>query len=222
MILDKSRRKPVLVLLAGSLMASAIAAGCSESPNPVGASVLSELSEQSVGSLNARPGDAGGPTVGKQLFKFNVIATPKSDWVVPDGECTNNGHRIFFQRGNGNTLGSILWQLVPGASPNFDILDCDGTHDTTATVQVNEQQAFYVMVRLLGPRTSTLTLTCDDILTDQGLVDDLCVIGTENLQRKAMTKIMENIVENVNEGVLWTMSGDWRIFEVRIYEKLPG
>ena len=220
MILEKSRRRPVLVLLAGSLMASAIAAGCSESPNPVGASVLSELSEQSVGSLNARPGDAGGPTVGKQLFKFNVIATPKSDWVVPDGECTNNGHRIFFQRGNGNTLGEIAWLFRPGASPNFDIQDCDGTHDETATVQVNEQQAFYVMVRLLGPRTSTLTLTCAEIL-DQGL-DDLCVIGTENLQRKAMTKIMENIVDNMNEDVLWTLSGDWRIFEVRIYEKLPA
>jgi hypothetical protein len=31
---------------------------------------------------------------------------------------------------------------------------------------------------------------------------------------------MENVVDNEYEEVLWQFSGDWRIFEVRIYEKL--
>ena len=166
----------------------------------------------------ARPGDAGDSDVGKQLFKFNVIAVPQSDWVVPDSECTNNGHRIFFQRGNGNTLGSINWSFVPGNNPSWDIEDCDGTNDAEADVSVDESQTFYVMVRLLGPKTSSLSLTCTEII-DEG-ADDLCLVGTVNLKKNAMTKIMSNIVDNEFESVLWEFQGDWRIFEVRIYEKL--
>lgn len=31
---------------------------------------------------------------------------------------------------------------------------------------------------------------------------------------------MQNVVDDVNEDVLWTASGDWRIFQVLIYERL--
>jgi hypothetical protein len=173
-----------------------------------------------VADASARPGDAGDSDVGKQLFKFNVIAVPQSDWVVPDGECTNNGRRIFFERGNGNTLGDIRWQFVPGNTPSWDIEDCDGTSpdDNEAVVSVDESQSFWVMVRLLGPKPSTLQIVCQEIVEEGA--DDLCVIaGPVNLKRNAMTKIMSNIVDNEYEEVLWSLSGNWRIFEVRIYEK---
>ncbi len=168
--------------------------------------------------VSANPPGARDSDVGKMLYKFNVIAVPQSDWVVPDSECTNNGHRIFFERGNGSTLGTIEWQLWPGLSPDFQIADCDATHDGWATILANESQRFYVFVRVLGPSGTSLDLSCVEVI-DAG-TDDLCLISTENLQKGAMTKIMENVVDNQYENVLWYLSGSWRIFEVRIYEKL--
>ena len=201
------------VLLAGLLLAGGVASGCSESSSPAAPS------QTDTTRVAAKPpGDARDNDVGKMLYKFNVIATPKSDWVVPDGECTNQGHRIFFQRGNGNTLGEIRWHLEPGLNPSFQIQDCDGTNDAEADVWANESRRFYVMVRLLGPKNSSLTLTCQEVIEEGA--DDLCLVDTVNLSRNSTTKIMENVVDNAYEEVLWSLSGDWRIFEVRIYEKL--
>jgi hypothetical protein len=70
-------------------------------------------------------------------------------------------------------------------------------------------------------RTSSLSLRCKD-LVDAGPNDDLCIIDDVlvPINRNVTTKIMANIVDNEMEEVLWSFQGDWRIFEVRIYEKL--
>jgi len=218
-------RLPYHLALVG-LMASLAATGCSQTANPVAPSPSaaqpqpSASSSDRVSATGGPKGDARGTDVGRMLFKFNVIATPKSNWVVPDGECTNNGHRIFFQRGSGNTLGTIHWDLIPNLNPPYQIEDCDGTADAEANVDVSESQAFYVVVRLLGPKTSTLSIRCKDVV--EAGADDLCVLDdvTVAINRNVTTKIMSNVVDNEVEEVLWTLSGDWRIFEVRIYEKL--
>lgn len=31
---------------------------------------------------------------------------------------------------------------------------------------------------------------------------------------------MQNVADNQYEGVLWTWSGNWKVFQVLIYEKL--
>jgi hypothetical protein len=163
------------------------------------------------------PGDSRDPDVGKQLYKFNVIAVPNDSWT--DSEtCENNGSRIFFERGNGSTIGTIKWELWPNLYTDFRISDCDATKDATAVVQANESIRFWVTVRLLGPKTSNLNLVCTEVI-DAG-VDDLCVIGSANLQRGATTKIMSNVFDNAYEEVLWSLSGDWRILDVRIWEKI--
>ena len=164
------------------------------------------------------PGDSRDSDVGKQLYKFNVIAVPQEDWAEDDGECSNNGSRIFFQRDNGGAIGTIKWELWPNLNTDFRIQDCDGTNDDWAVVQANESIAFWVTVRLLGPKTSTLNLVCTEII-DEG-TDDLCVVGAVNLQRNATTKIMQNVFDNEYEEVLWSLSGNWRIIDVRIWEKL--
>ena len=215
MMRSQPRRVSSFVVLAGLSLAIGAAAACSESAGPARPS---RVSDAATPANAGPPGDARDNDVGKMLYKFNVIAVPQSDWVVSDSECTNNGHRIFFERGNGNTLGEILWHLQPNLKPSFQIQDCDGTNDAEADVWANESQRFYVMVRLLGPKTSTLHLVCTDII-DEG-IDDLCLIDSVHLQRNSTTKIMENVVDNEYEEVLWEFSGNWRIFEVRIYEKL--
>jgi hypothetical protein len=75
------------------------------------------------------------------------------------------------------------------------------------------------MIKLVGPKTSSLNLVCTDVVDYLG-VDDLCMVGSVNLQRNATTKIMHNIVENQYEEVLWTFAGNWKIFQVQVYEKL--
>lgn len=165
----------------------------------------------------AKPqGDARDSDVGKKLWNFNVIATPNGSWVEDDTACSNNGSRIFFEE---DTIGTIRWSLYPYANQDFNITDCDGTSDGTGAVAANESLSFYVMIKLVGPKTSSLNLVCEDVVDYIG-VDDLCMVDSVNLTRNATTKIMQNVVENQYEEVLWTMSGDWKIFQVLVYEKL--
>ena len=166
----------------------------------------------------APKGDARDSDVGKKLFNFNVIAVPNGDWVVDDSECTNNGKRIFFEQGDGNTLGTIKWALYPDQNQSFDIQDCDGTGDSFAEIWANELQRFYVMIKLVGPKTSSLNVVCTDVIDYLG-VDDLCLYSG-GITRNSTTKIMENVAEGQYEEVLWEFSGDWKIFQVLIYEKL--
>ena len=163
----------------------------------------------------APKGDARDSDVGKKLWNFNVIATPNDSWAEDDTVCSNNGSRIFFEE---DTIGTIRWSLYPNANQDFNITDCDGTSDGTGAVAANESLRFWVMIKLVGPKTSTLNVVCEDVI-DEG-VDDLCVLGSFNLSRNATTKIMHNVVDNAYEEVLWTLSGDWKIFQVLVYEKL--
>lgn len=163
----------------------------------------------------APKGDARDSDVGKKLWNFNVIATPNGSWAEDDSVCSNNGSRMFFEE---DSIGTIRWSLYPNANQDFNITDCDGTSDGTGAVAANESLRFWVMIKLVGPKTSSLELTCLDVI-DEG-VDDLCVVGTVNLTRNSTTKIMHNVVDNEYEEVLWTFQGDWKIFQVLVYEKL--
>lgn len=166
----------------------------------------------------APKGNARDSDVGKKLWSFNVIAHPSSDWSEDDSECSNNGSRIFFEEGD---TGTIRWSLWPNNNPDFDITDCDGTYDQTGAVSVNESLRFWVMIKLVGPKTSTLTNVCTDVIVSDNQTD-LCLLEGQpvNLQRNATTKIMYNLADGAYEEVLWTFWGDWKIFQVQVYEYL--
>ena len=171
----------------------------------------------SINNVNAKPpGIKGDLSVGKMIKKFNVISLPEySGWSDSNASC--NGARIFFQEDNGNTLGTILWKLFPDINPNFSIYDCDGT-DGGAEIWVDEGMEFYVFIRVLGKAGKELDLVCENkIFSDDD--EDLCLIDEVTLTKsKAFTKIMSNIFDDEYEEVLWTLDGDWKIFEVRLYE----
>ena len=172
--------------------------------------------------VSAAPkGDARDPDVGKKLWNFNVIAHPSGDWSADDEVCPNNGNRMFFAANGTNTMGTITWQLIPGATPDFRITDCDGTFDTHGAVAVNESLTFWVVIKLVGPKTSTLTNVCTNVVVSTN-ADDLCLLEGQpvHLTRNATTKIMKNLVDNAYEEVLWTFWGDWKVFQVQVYEAL--
>jgi len=171
--------------------------------------------------MAAPPGDPRNSDVGKKLFNFNILAVPQNNWNPNDTVCTNSGHRMFFRRVQSGSIGSILWTLDPSTPQNFQITDCDGTNDGTGAVLVNEQLSVYVMIRIVGKKTDSLTLTCADII-DVG-IDDLCLIDSETFNKgKSFTKIMSNVFDNDKESVLWTLdtSTGFRNAQVWIFEKL--
>jgi len=169
----------------------------------------------------APPGDSRDPDVGKKLFSFNVLAVPQNNWSQSDTTCTNSGHRIFFQRVSSGSIGSIQWTFDPAAPQDFKITDCDGTSDGTAAVLVNEQLSVFVMIRIVGKKTDSLTLTCTQILPVGA--DNLCLIDTETFNKgKSFTKIMANVFDDEFEQVLWDLetSTGFRNAQVWIFEKL--
>ena len=171
--------------------------------------------------VSAAPkGEARDPDVGKKLYQFNVLAKPNA-WVADNTTCPNNGSRIFFQEDGDNTLGTLHWTLDPAANQDFNITDCNGTVDGDGDIVADESINFWVMIKLVGPKTSTLTNVCTDVIDVIG-VDDLCLLNGQpvHLSRNATTKIMQNVAENEFEEVLWQFSGDWKIFQVLIYEAI--
>jgi len=167
------------------------------------------------------PGDSRDADAGKKLWGFNVLAVPQNNWSQDDVTCSNQGNRIFFKRVNSGPIGTIQWIFDPAASQNFKIADCDGTHDTTATVIVNEHLTVYVMIRVMGKKTDKLTLTCVEVI-DEG-TDDLCLIDTETFNKgNSFTKIMENVFDDEMENVLWVLetSTGFRHAQVWVFEKL--
>jgi len=169
----------------------------------------------------APPGGARDNDVGRKLYNFNVLAVPQSNWNTNDTVCTNSGHRVFFRRVDSGSIGTIEWNLDPNAAQNFKITDCDGTNDGTASILVNERLSVYVMIRIVGKKTDSLTLTCADII-DEG-TDDLCLIDAETFNKgKSFTKIMYNVFDNAYEEVLWSLdtTTGFRNAQVWIFEKL--
>ena len=155
--------------------------------------------------------------VGKMLKKFNVIVLPEnSNWGDSNASC--NGARIFFQEG-GPALGKIGWDFNVGQQQNFVIDDCNGT-DGEAEIDVNEAWEIAVFLRVHGRAGSYLDLTCKNVFED-GSGNDLCLIDNVKIRynkSNSFTKIMKNIADGEYERVLWEFDGDWKIFEVRLYE----
>jgi hypothetical protein len=153
--------------------------------------------------------------LGKQLWKFNVISIPdNSNW--PDSNASCNGARIFFE----GSSGLLTWRFDPAANQDFDIDDCDGT-DGNATVSVDEKLSVDIAVRLLGPNKSTLNIVCEEV-KDDGTDDNFCVVGSVNITKQGRTsfrKILSTVSDGAYEEYLWTLSGDWKIFDVRVFAK---
>ena len=171
--------------------------------------------------IAAPPGDSRGPDVGKKLFSFNVLSVPQSNWTTSDTTCTNSGRRVFFRRVDSGSIGTIAWTFDPKAPQNFKITDCDGTNDGTAAVLVNEKLSVYVMVRIVGKITDSLTIRCTEIL-DAG-TDDLCLIDSETFNKSnSFTKIMANVFDDALENVLWSLetTTGFRNAQVWVFEKL--
>ncbi len=164
-------------------------------------------------SIAAPPGVVN---LGQKLFQFNVIAKP-GGWDPTVGNACN-GARIFFAQNSGgahNTLGTITWNLDPTVS-GFQITDCNGT-DGLATVTADENVNFAVVIRVQGPVTSELNFVCT--VVTQSASDNLCMIGSGTFKKgNSFTRVLTNIADNTFEQVLWTLSGDWKIFQVRLYQ----
>jgi hypothetical protein len=164
-------------------------------------------------SIAAPPGVVN---LGQKLFQFNVIAKP-GGWDPTVGNSCN-GARIFFAENSGgpdNTLGTITWNLDPTVS-GFEITDCNGT-DGFATVTADENVNFAVVIRVQGPLISQLNFVCTVVTQSAG--DNLCMIGSGTFKKgNSFTRVITNIANNTFEQVLWTLSGDWKIFQVRLYE----
>ncbi len=157
-------------------------------------------------------GDANDSDVGNLLYKIKVLAVAPGH--VPDRPCTN---RIYFEQGNGSTLGTLRWQFEPASSPSFQIQDCGGI-DQFAAIRATESEQYYVMVLLRGQ--NSLSVVCQDALDVIG-VDDLCLEGSAVSPFPGFTKkITANVPDGVYEEALWVVFGDWQSFEILIYEKL--
>ena len=186
--------KPVIKRIAGAAMTAALAVPFATN------------------SLAAPPGVVN---LGQKLDQFNVIAKP-GGWDPTAGNFCN-GARIFFAEGSGgahNTLGTITWNLDPTVQ-GFQITDCNGT-DGTATVTANEGVNFAVVIRVMGPLTSTLNLVCT--VVTQSASDNLCMIGSGTFKKgNSFTRVLTNVADGTLEQVLWSFSGDWKIFQVRLY-----
>jgi hypothetical protein len=152
---------------------------------------------------------------GKQLWKFNVISIPpQSNWEDSNASC--NGARIFFE----GSSGQIYWQFNPAATQNFNIEDCDGI-DGPAVVEVDESLEVVVAVRILGPNHSTLNIACSEVF-DAGADDNFCVVANTTIRKAGRTNfhdILSTVSDGAYEEYLWELSGDWKIFDVRVFAK---
>jgi hypothetical protein len=165
------------------------------------------------GSATAKP--PGVTEVGKKLANFNIIATP-NEWVQDDSVCSNNGARMFFRRGT--SPWTVTWNFDPLAH-GFDIVDCDGTTDKTAVVQQDAGTNVAIFVRIVGPKTSSLSLACLDVLDPNGV--NSCLLGTYNLSKsKTFTRVTTHMFDDALSQVLWTLdaSTNFRIAQVDVYE----
>src|SRR5262245_821441 len=169
------------------------------------------------GLATAKP--PGITDVGKKVANFNMIAVP-NEWVADDSLCPNNGARIFFRRGT--SPWTVTWNFDPLAH-GFDIVDCDGTTDKTAVVAQDAGTNVAIFVRVVGPKTSSLSLACLDVLDVNGV--NSCLLGTYNLGKsKTFTKVTTHMFDDELSQVLWTLdaSTNFRIAQVDVYEIDPA
>lgn len=167
---------------------------------------------------SAKPKGLRDTCLGKKIDSFNVILKP-NNWDAGGNAC--NGSRIFFDYDGGGPIGKITWELDPTATGST-IEDCDGT-DGYATVIVDEdEQDFVVAIRVVGHQNSRLDLACEEVVNPDlagANNEDLCIYDFVSIHKSSsFTKVTKNIAESEYEEVLYTLDGDWKIFQVWLME----
>ncbi len=165
-----------------------------------------------VGRATANP--PGVTNVGKKLDNFNLIMHPHA-WDNVGNAC--NGSRIFFAADA--TPWTITWNFVPNLNgPSFQITDCNATTDGGAVIQEDAGIPVYIFVRVVGPKTSSLGIVCQDVLDLNGANE--CLVASTTLSKsKTFTKITSHLADTIFSQVLWTLdpSTNFKNAQVDVY-----
>jgi hypothetical protein len=167
--------------------------------------------------FGAAPAGANPPgigPVGKKLDNFNLIVHPHS-WDNLGNAC--NGSRIFFAQDTAPW--TLTWNFVPNLSgPSFQITDCNATTDGGAAISEDAGIPVYIFLRVLGPKTSSLGIVCQDVVDVNGVNE--CLIASANLGKsKSFTKITSHLADTMFSQVLWTLdpSTNFKIAQVDVF-----
>jgi len=162
-----------------------------------------------IGTAWANP--PGVPAGDKLEFKFNLIGRP-NDYP---GEC-GNGNRVFVNRDANQE------KLIVVNGPAWDILDCDATGNSIASLQSAELGTFDVYARILGKPGGHLSI-CADVLVDVNTQEFLCALGTFTLDRSGGKSVFKLVPDKLFDAslfdIIWTIdtNSDFRIAQFRIY-----
>jgi hypothetical protein len=157
---------------------------------------------------------------GKKVFQFNYIAVPDGT----DPSC-GSGARIFTERGAGGQ--HIYWTLDPTGGIN--ILDCEteAIDGDVAWITADAAGTYTVYVRILGPNTSTNTLSiCRNVLDDPETLevhDELCELGSITLGRGGGIEhwtFPQKLFGDAYDNELWHLEQgtNFKIAQVRLYK----
>src|SRR5215471_165798 len=162
-----------------------------------------------IGTAWANP--PGVPAGEHLVFKFNLIGRP-NDYP---GEC-GNGNRVFVNRDANQE------KLIVVNGPAWDILDCDATGNSIASLQSAELGTFDVYARILGKPGGHLSI-CADVLVDVNTQEFLCALGTFTLDRSDGKSVFKLVPDKLFDAslfdIIWTIdtNSDFRIAQFRIY-----
>ena len=176
-----------------------------------GAAVVFALGVVGTGTVSANP--PGVPAGDKLEFKFNLIGHPAGK-DYPGG--CGNGNRVFVNRAANQE--KII--IVDGDS--WDIVDCDATGNSIATIQSADIGTFTVYARILGKPGGHLKI-CADVLVDVATQEALCALGTFELNRDGGKSIFKVVPSGLFDAsladILWTVdtNADFRIAQFRVY-----
>jgi hypothetical protein len=147
------------------------------------------------------------PCLGKKFGQFEVLAVKKNEWSQDDPVCNNNGNRVFFQGKKNGFIGTINWIYNPDTNGSLNITDCDETGDNDVDVDVSLATAYWVVVKLVGPKTDELRLICKDVLNPDGTTnEDICAVAMVDLTRHdGWTKIIADLLADDQESVVWDL-----------------
>jgi hypothetical protein len=166
-----------------------------------------------VGTGTASANPPGIPAGEKMEFKFNLIGRPAGQDYT--GGCGNGG-RIFVNRDANQE------KLIIKDGTNWNIVDCDATGGSIATIESADLGTFHVYARILGKPGGRLKI-CADILEDLDTQEFLCALGTFELNRdgsKSVFKIVPDALFDASlADIIWTIdtNADFRIAQFRVY-----
>ena len=160
----------------------------------------------------------GVTNVGKKVANFNIILHPNS-WDQSDTSCQNNGSRIFYSASV--TPWNLYW-YYDSLTNGFQIADCNGTQDGTASIYQNNGAQVAIFIRLVGPNNgnNSLQLTCTQLVFTTANQQE-CLVGTVPLSKsKTFMKISQHLFDTQNSSVLWQMlpGTDFKIAQVDVYQ----